>query len=184
MDSAPNPLLTDLQSFQDCLREEELEVFGCTTLKDVRKSIMSIQARQEIERTMIDMVRLQAFLNRMENLIAILHAHDKSTDYMAFVWGPLKAMLHSTSQDQKALDVLLDAYDKLGNTIPILNGFEPIFETYPDLCKILELIYQDVFKFHESALRLSTHPSELCAILTAVLTDIRRHAYSVPLYVE
>lgn len=155
-----NSLRTDLQNLQDHLRQEELDGFGCTTLKDVRATVMSVQARQETERTMMDMVRLEAFLDRMKDLVAILHTHDRSTDYMAFVWGPLNAMLHSTSQDQRALDILLDAYDKLGNKIPLLSELEPIFKTHPDLCKILELIYQDVLKFQESALRMSTHPSK------------------------
>lgn len=156
---------TILQKFQKCLSKEELEVFGRTTLKDVHDSVKSIQARQEADRTMMDMTRLRVFFERMKDLTATLYTFNEDTDYTAFVWGPFKATLQSTSQDQKAFDILLDAYDRIGNAIPDLQGFQPTLASHPDLCKVLELIYQDVLEFQESALRLSTHPSEFCAVI-------------------
>lgn len=172
------------QNFEKSVKREELEVFGSTTLKDVHTTIATIQARQETERTMMDLTRVSMFIDRMNDLSTILGTVDHTTNYMAFIWGPFKAMLHATSQDQRVLDILLDAYDKLGSTIPVLQEFQAVIDLHPELWRILELIYQDVLQFHKSALQLATHPSKPCTRVGVYLADKSRHAYSVSLYVE
>lgn len=160
MDPNSNRLHSACLCLEESRTQEELEIFGSTTLEDVHRIVAKIQSRQGIDRTLMDMTRLQPFLDRMVDLTKAIRTLSDSAKCVAFVWGPLKAVFTATSQDQKALDILLDAFEQLGNAIPDLRKHEGIFDVHPELWAILELIYQDVLQFLEQALRLSTHPSE------------------------
>lgn len=53
-----------------------------------------------------------------------------------------------------SFDVLLDAYQQIAESIPLLLQFRSLFEKSPEMGKVLEVIYEDILEFHQSALRM------------------------------
>lgn len=168
---------TAVQSLKERWNPEEMETYQSTTLEDVQRIISRVQSRQDIERTLIDWTRVQPFLDKMSDLGATIHALPDAVTYMGIVWGFVKAICSATSQDQKALDILLDAFEELGNAIPVIQEQRDIFRVHPALWKVLELIYQEVLQFLEHALTLSTHPSELHHRIRSTGADSHRSAH-------
>jgi len=51
-----------------------------------------------------------------------------------------------------AFDALLDAYQDIGENIPLLAQYESLFKDNPHMYTVLELIYTDILEFHRKAL--------------------------------
>lgn len=49
--------------------------------------------------------------------------------------------------------MLLDAYEEIGDHIPLLEQYEDLMKRSPELEVILELIYKDILNFHQKAIR-------------------------------
>ena len=53
----------------------------------------------------------------------------------------------------EAFDALLDAYQQIGESLPLLSQYQNLFERNPHMRRVLELIYMDILEFHKKALK-------------------------------
>ena len=49
----------------------------------------------------------------------------------------------------KALDALLDAYRKIGDSIPIISAIDKNFQSHELVTQVLIDVYADILAFHE-----------------------------------
>lgn len=82
-----------LATFRARLSPEEDAQFQITAIDDLRMSILSIQSHQRARRQMIHMKRIESFLEAMEQFGKVIEVFLNATDYLAFVWGPIKLLL-------------------------------------------------------------------------------------------
>ena len=82
-----------LNDFKKRLTPKELENFQITTLKDVRETALRIQNEQEQSKTMMNMVRLESFLEAMDQFGKVIDVFVNASSFVAFVWGPVKFVL-------------------------------------------------------------------------------------------
>jgi hypothetical protein len=92
---------TILAAFKAKLNPRELEDFQFTTLNDVREAALQIQKDQENLRTMMNMARLESFLEAMKQFGEVLGVFANANIFVAFIWGPMKFIL----QVMKALTI-------------------------------------------------------------------------------
>jgi len=59
-----------------------------------------------------------------------------------------------TSNWAESFDTLLDAYQQIAESIPLLLQYQTIFERTLHVSKVLEMIYENILEFHQSALRM------------------------------
>ena len=52
-----------------------------------------------------------------------------------------------------SFDILLDAYQQIGNHIPLLQQHEALFDYSPRMKEVLAFIYEDILDFHQRAIR-------------------------------
>jgi hypothetical protein len=71
----------------------EQNSFTGTTLEDVRLTIASIQKTQITERTNKNVARLRKFLEAIESYSKVLDVFVNTSEFVAFVWGPIKYLL-------------------------------------------------------------------------------------------
>ena len=93
MASLENSLRVVLSSFTKRLTPKELDDFQSTTLKDVRLEIDRIQAEQASRKEMMNMPRIQSFLEAMEQFGKVIEVFLNSSQFVAFIWGPVKFVL-------------------------------------------------------------------------------------------
>ena len=55
------------------------------------------------------------------------------------------------SKSARAFDALLDAYKKIGESIPIISAIDNIFQSNTLVKKVLENVYEDILLFHRRA---------------------------------
>jgi hypothetical protein len=56
---------------------------------------------------------------------------------------------------------LLDAYQQIGESLPLLSQYQAFFQRNPNMRKVLALIYNDVLEFHKKALKYFRQRSKL-----------------------
>ena len=72
----------------------------------------------------------------------------------------MKFLLQTACAFHEAFDSLLDAYQRIGEQIPLLTQYEHIFTSHPHMVQVLRLFYHDILDFHWKALRFFKQRSE------------------------
>ena len=63
-----------------------------------------------------------------------------------------------------AFDELLDAYEQIGEHIPLLQQYQVLFEASPHMQRVLNLIFEDIMEFHAAAIRFFAKKGEVAQI--------------------
>jgi hypothetical protein len=71
--------------------------FSVCTLKDVRDAIQDIQREHGKEDKLRNMRRLSAFIEAMEQFGKVVDVLLNASEFICFVWGPIKFLLGATS---------------------------------------------------------------------------------------
>lgn len=154
----PDPFQIALNDFTRRLTDQEVQKFKCATIKDVEITLAQIQDRQESKRELRNLTRIGGFLCAVDQLSKILELFTNSSNMVAFIWGPLKLILLMSSNWASTLDQILDAYEQIGETLPLLKQYESFFKRHSEMRDILVMIYRDILEFHRPAIRFFDHP--------------------------
>jgi hypothetical protein len=84
-----------LEDFKSHLTPKERQDFQFVTLNDVRETALRIQREQEHLKTMMNMARLESFLEAMNQFGKVVEVFANANVFVAFVWGPLKFILQA-----------------------------------------------------------------------------------------
>jgi hypothetical protein len=61
----------------------------------------------------------------------------------------------------EAFDALLDAYQQIGENLPLLSQYQGLFQRNLNMRRVLALIYSDILEFHTKALKYFRQRSRL-----------------------
>jgi hypothetical protein len=90
-----------LLRFKNHLTQKELIDFQFSTLEDVQRLIVLIQHEQGSRKAMMNFSRIQSFLEAMGQFGEVIEVFLNTSEFIAFVWGPVKfllqVLLHSHS---------------------------------------------------------------------------------------
>jgi hypothetical protein len=82
-----------LADFKKNLTPGELQDFQFVTRNDVRETALRIQKDQENLKTMMNMARLESFLEAINQFGKVIKVFRNANIFVAFLWGPLKFVL-------------------------------------------------------------------------------------------
>jgi hypothetical protein len=136
MGSAKDTFQTTLENFKKRLTPKEQENFKFGTLEDVRKEIARIQNEQESLKAMMNMSRIQSFLEAMNEFSKVIEVFLNTSEFVAFVWGPMKFLLQVRLRPQLSEHQHFPKFGTfslgLGQTVldsPVLYGVPPVSKT-------------------------------------------------------
>lgn len=86
-----------LSKFKTRLSKRESEDFQFSSLEDVRVAVVAIQDEQGHKRKMMNLTRIQAFLEAMEQYGKVIEVFLNVSSVLCFVWGPMKFCLQVSS---------------------------------------------------------------------------------------
>jgi hypothetical protein len=93
MANPQSPFEDILVNFKKHLTTKELEDFEFVTLKDVQVAVLGIQRDQENLKTMMNMTRVQSFLEAMTQFGKVIEVFANAHIFVCAVWGPMKFIL-------------------------------------------------------------------------------------------
>lgn len=82
-----------LDEFKQRLTGEELAKFQNTTFESLRDELHTLQQQQAAKKDMMNLTRIQAFLEGMQQLTKTIEVFLNASNFVAFVWGPVKFLL-------------------------------------------------------------------------------------------
>lgn len=130
-------------------------------------------------------MRLNSFLEAMEQYGKVIEVFLNNSEFISFIWGPAKFLLQVASTFTEAFDELLGTYNDISESLPMLAQYESLFQEKGYMGKVLELIYVDILKFHLQAYKYFKQRvwkqvfracwKTLRSQFRPVLEDLRRH---------
>ncbi|KAI4598575.1 hypothetical protein KJ359_002988 [Pestalotiopsis sp. 9143b] len=154
----PSPFEEAIGRFIEGLRRRDAEDFRVTTLEHLKASIANLQARQHSQRRLQNLNRLEPFLEAIEQYGKVVSTFYRDTNIVAFIWGPLKFLLQTTSIVDTAFSEVLNAYENLGDALPLLEQYRDLFRNQRHMSRNLEKIYDDILEFQRIILRYFQQP--------------------------
>ncbi|KAI1769276.1 hypothetical protein GGR53DRAFT_473750 [Hypoxylon sp. FL1150] len=135
------------------LTNTEKTDFQMTSLEELKNCIQTIQRDQEKKKGLMYMKRLDPFLHSMEQYGKVIDVFVNSSDLLGFIWGPLKFILIVAKTFSDALNSVLDAYQDIGEQIPLLEGYQQFLVSNTHMKTVLSMIFQDILEFHREAIK-------------------------------
>lgn len=173
-----------LVKFKKRLTREEEEDFKFTSLENVVVAINAIQRKQGERRELMNLPRIKRFIEAMGQYEKIIEVFLNTSDILCFIWGPMKFCLQASehvndggrrlipcqvaSTWADSFDVLLDAYEKLAENIPLLADYQSLFESNTKLQDVLATMYEDILEFHQAALRFFKRSGQWTSAVQAI----------------
>jgi len=82
-----------LKKFRARLSSREDARFEFTTLDELRRAVLQIQAKQAAKSESMNLPRIQAFLEGFRQFGEVIEVFLNSSVFVAFIWGPMKFLL-------------------------------------------------------------------------------------------
>ncbi|CAN9219825.1 unnamed protein product [Alternaria alternata] len=137
--------------FRNRLNGTQLMEFKGTTHENLREELLKVQEKQEARLETMNLARIKHCLEAMHQFGQVIEIFLNVSDAVAFVWGPMKFLLLTASTFADSFDSLLDAYERIGEQLPLLAEYHSLFSESPHTIDALELIYIDILDFHQQA---------------------------------
>lgn len=88
------------KGFQECLKKfkarlskREHDNFKLTTLEDLRQAVLQIQEKQAARSESMNLPRVLGFLEGFKQFGLVVEVFLNSSEFVAFIWGPMKFLL-------------------------------------------------------------------------------------------
>ncbi|KAK1989121.1 hypothetical protein LZ30DRAFT_744577 [Colletotrichum cereale] len=171
-DDLGDALTQSADEFEAILDTKHVAGFEKATSHGVYADLHTIQTQQQTKKTMMNLSRIQMFLDGMDGLQEVLEELEpaRAVHIMACVWGPMRFLLKTTNINDKAFDHILEAYQRLGAEIPPLHQHKQFFAGSRDAKTCLLHLYRDILEFHRLAYKLFS-------LRTALWTKLHRASW-------
>ncbi|KAF2116189.1 hypothetical protein BDV96DRAFT_645526 [Lophiotrema nucula] len=133
-----------LDKHKASLTDKERRQFQVATIEDLQVSIKAIQDQQESEKRLQAMGRLNVFLEGMKEYEKVVQVFVNTSEILAFVWVACTFA--------EAFNTLMEAYQRIGEHLPLLSQYEVLFRNEPQMARVLVMMYEDILSFHYKAM--------------------------------
>ncbi|CAJ0538940.1 Ff.00g068020.m01.CDS01 [Fusarium sp. VM40] len=144
------------KEFRSSLKTIHKDEFEGISIGDMQREIHEKQAMRDKTNNMINMNRLRMFIRGMESLEKVLCQLEfpDTSSVMSIIWGSVRFLFKTTDAVDRALDGVLEVYERLGAELIDLTEHEQLFSQFPDTIKCLVNIFGDIQRFHLLAYNL------------------------------
>lgn len=99
MDPITAKLEATLSGFKARLSLDEVERFQDATLAQFQMELDRLQRKQHVTRQLMDMTRLQPFLESLDQFRSVLGPSVGMNSFLAFILGPMRVMLQVNNSE-------------------------------------------------------------------------------------
>ncbi|KAJ4024767.1 hypothetical protein NW761_011566 [Fusarium oxysporum] len=125
------------------------------TLNDTIQATQNILGRRN---DLCKLTRVQRFLHAMEHVEKLVAIFLNASDFVAFIWGPIKLALMIATTWTDAVRQLLDAYEEIAEALGNLAFFHKLIQSRDHLKLVLEDYFSDILRFHRCVLDVFSRP--------------------------
>ncbi|KAK1750445.1 hypothetical protein QBC47DRAFT_394073 [Echria macrotheca] len=159
--------------------------FAATTLDDVRKAAVDLERQLAARQSLRNMQRLEPLFQGLNHYSKVIDVLCNGTDYLPWIWAPIKLVLKISSDYIEAFERIIKAYSLIAESLGRFQLLERSFQGKPHLYPVFVVFYADILKFHKAAYRFITRRSWKTFFMTtwgrferefgATIEDLKRH---------
>ncbi|KAK1833653.1 hypothetical protein QBC39DRAFT_432333 [Podospora conica] len=133
------------------------EIDKVTTINQVYDAAKQLQEDQGKRQSLRSLRRIDNFLQRLDKYSEVLGIFVQAKpDVLALIWGPIKLLIHLSSNLAKSMDAIVDAMCLIGDKLPIFTDYAKLFKANPRVNQVLALVFRDILDFYLATLNFFT----------------------------
>ncbi|KAF5588538.1 heterokaryon incompatibility protein het-E-1 [Fusarium subglutinans] len=147
-----------LDLFRRELSDDQIKQINGANQKIVTDTIQEIQGRLGRRNDLCKLTRIQRFLHAMEHIEKLVTIFLNASDFVAFIWGPIKLALMVATTWTDAIRQLIDAYEEIAEALGNLAFFQNLIQSRDDLRLVLADYFSDILQLHHCVLGVFSRP--------------------------
>ncbi|KAI7765160.1 hypothetical protein LZL87_005873 [Fusarium oxysporum] len=124
-----------LDLFRRELSDDQIKQIDGANQKTVTDTIQEIQNKLGRRKDLCKLTRVQRFLHAMEHIEKLVTIFLNASDFVAFIWGPIKLALMIATTWTDAVRQLIDAYEEIAEALGNLAFFHNLIQKYKRVFK-------------------------------------------------
>lgn len=157
--ASPQARLTIKEAFErlkQSVTPDDARRFQATTLQDVHDAAIVVEDKIAASGSLRNLRRIEPFLTGLGRYAKVIEVMCNGTDYLPWIWAPIKLMLQLASDYSSSLQKLLDSYAQICDTLPRFDRLSVAFKNNVHFQKVLAMFYADILEFHRQAYKFFT----------------------------
>ncbi|KAF5578807.1 NACHT domain protein [Fusarium subglutinans] len=149
--SLPSPLHSPQQVFRNKVESPNIydEILSAGTIEEVYKLTNDIQPKLAPQGKLWHLAKIKPFLDRLSEYTSVIEVFVQAKpDILAFLWGPIKIILHWSSQISSVLDKVADILEKVGYALPHFTRMAQTFNASDAVMSAVTLYNEDILDFY------------------------------------
>ncbi|KAK1751103.1 hypothetical protein QBC47DRAFT_84133 [Echria macrotheca] len=185
LSSARRAVEKAFKDLESTIEPAESRDFSSTTLDDVRKAAIEIERQLAARQSLRNTRRLDPLFKGLEHYAKVIEVLANGTDYLPWIWAPIKLILKIAADYVEAFERIIKAYAHIADSLRRFQLLERSFQGTPDIYPTFVVFYADILSFHKAAYRFVTRPCWKLLFLTAwgrfkrefddILENLNRH---------
>ncbi|KAG5790885.1 hypothetical protein H9Q69_010051 [Fusarium xylarioides] len=147
-----------LDLFRRELSDVQIKQINGVNQKTVTDTIQEIQGKLGRRDGLCNLTRIQRFLHAMEHMEKLVTIFLNASDFVAFIWGPIKLALMVATTWTDAIWQLIDAYEEIAEALGNLAFFHNLIQSRDHLKLVLDDYFSDILRFHQCVLDVFSRP--------------------------
>ncbi|KAF5538046.1 heterokaryon incompatibility protein het-E-1 [Fusarium phyllophilum] len=147
-----------LDLFRRELSDVQIKQINGVNQKTVTDTIQEIQCKLGRRDGLCNLTRIQRFLHAMEHIEKLVTIFLNASDFVAFIWGPIKLALMVATTWTDAIWQLIDAYEEIAEALGNLAFFHNLIQSRDHLKLVLDDYFSDILRFHQCVLDVFSRP--------------------------
>ncbi|KAF5705135.1 heterokaryon incompatibility protein het-E-1 [Fusarium mundagurra] len=147
-----------LDLFRRELSDDQIKQINGVNQKTVTDTIQEIQDKLGRRNDLCKLTRIQRFLHAMEHIEKLVTIFLNASDFVAFIWGPIKLALMVATTWTDAIRQLIDAYEEIAEALGNLTFFHSLIQSRDHLKLVLDDYFSDILRFHRCVLDVFSRP--------------------------
>ncbi|KAF5584159.1 heterokaryon incompatibility protein het-E-1 [Fusarium pseudoanthophilum] len=147
-----------LDLFRRELSDDQIKRINGVNQKTVTDTIQEIQGKLGRRDGLCKLTRIQRFLHAMEHIEKLVTIFVNASDFVAFIWGPIKMALMVATTWTEAIRQLIVAYEEIAEALGNLAFFHNLIQSRDHLKLVLDDYFSDILRFHRCVLDVFSRP--------------------------
>ncbi|KAF5659325.1 NACHT domain-containing protein [Fusarium denticulatum] len=125
------------------------EILIAGTIEEVYKLTNDIQSKLAPQGKLRHLAKIKPFLDRLSEYASVIEVFIQAKpDILALIWGPIKIILHWSSQISSVLDKVADILETVGYALPHFARMAQTFNASDAVMSALTLYYEDILDLY------------------------------------
>ncbi|KAF5721586.1 NACHT domain-containing protein [Fusarium mundagurra] len=125
------------------------EILSAGTIEEVYKLTNDIQSKLAPQGKLRHLAKIKPFLDRLSEYAGVIEVFVQvKPDILALIWGPIKIILHWSSQISSVLDKVANVLESAGYALPHFARMAQTFNTSDAVMSALTLYYEDILDLY------------------------------------